>query len=220
VIIGVDEIGKLTNDTAVLGTVLSTLEAVMKDLKKLSRNSIAIVTALPTVDITTASGRVLRHVLPPPLSDDEGRALLKTLVGGDRFEGEKREADLNIMVRYCGGHPRSLCVAAHAICENPSSGVPSPSQVAQGCKWQSTVAPSYLSGAIVEMYTTNASDLKGDIGLPTHLQWLHDKAMLIQWNLDAYFTLTLPCDCSVICMTSTIEHKSFLGNRWHHRCLG
>ena len=174
IIIAVDEIGMLEN-VAVIREVLSAISLLIREVYSLSdkrkkREIIGLVTALPNVDIKSFSKRQPIVVSPVSLGRAAATKLLK------KFAPSIKRAAVAEILCFCGGHPRSLAVAAQLYTNDHTRAVPHPKTVADGCMWkisQGSNAKALVS-AISDAYRMGDETLEGKMAT------LHSNAMVME----------------------------------------
>ena len=178
VIIAVDEISALTKDTQEIGFVLSAMTDVQKELCLThKRGCIGIITALPSVNIQSASMRSLLSVSPIPLNHKESLALLKGTVPSQFTDSQLEEVYL-----YCQGHPRSLAMSAQLMNGRTMPKVPDVDEVAGKCAWnieQGSTAGDVVE-ALKEQFLHPTPQLTGT------MKELYNKAMVMKDDAGRY----------------------------------
>ena len=130
IIVAVDDIGKLSDSNHTLRGVLSTITRFAKEIWVQSMHQqqvIGLVTALPKLDLGSLSQRQPFFVQPSALSNEESEDFLKLQCG------LISACEVEEIVMMCGGHPRSLAVAACKYNASTPNAVPTPYEVAQEC---------------------------------------------------------------------------------------
>ena len=151
IIVGVDEIASLSKDLDALCEVLSTISGFIKQIDIQSKGNskvIAVVTALPATDLGSVSGRQPIMIEPVALDDSQSVDMLKKLCPEITDDAVK---EICVM---CGGHPRSLAVAATMYNGSMTKTVPTPENVAAKCLWKvgQGVGANAIAMALGEAY--------------------------------------------------------------------
>ena len=174
IIVAVDEIGNFLNEGSVR-CVLSEISEFIKEIWEQSMHQqqvIGLVTALPRVDLRSLSQRQPFVVRPAPLSAEESKEFLKQQCGTISAQ------EVEEIVTICGGHPRSLAVAACKYKSSTPNSVPRPDEVALACNWKSLEGIAVtIATAIGEAFTQCDSALNGRC-----MVQLNDLAMLMIRN--------------------------------------
>jgi putative SOS response-associated peptidase YedK len=180
IILAVDEIASLKNLLA-MQAVLSAVAGLMKEFWALSsgqQKSVGLITALPSTDLTSLSQRQPVMITPQAFSNDESDEFLQQCCP-DATPLQREE-----MALVCGGHPRSLAVAAIEFNETSPHVVPTPNQVAKKCYWKigQGFKAKVVAAAIAEAYRFGDDECSFDVDTNANMQKLHDRAMLMKRN--------------------------------------
>jgi hypothetical protein len=194
IIIGIDEVSCLSRNGDVLKAIVNTLTQLVKALRKKKAAIVGIITALPSLDIYWPSTRPLIPLRLPALTVLDSRNFFYSVLP----PGFLTDRELEEVHHSCGGHPRSLAVAAVYIVDQRHrfgmKKIPSTEDIYDKCMW--SLAGDDTAGeaaiAIVEMYNTGKHIV--DFSTPI-AQKLYNQAMMMK--IETYHSIpptVLFCD--------------------------
>jgi len=200
IIVAVDEIASVSESVDAVRAVMSAIANFVVEVHTQSQGqqvAIGLVTALPATDLQSLSQRQPKLFSPTRLTDEEAARLLSQLLPA------ASDNAIQLLQLVCGGHPRSLAVAAQLM--NARDGNPPDLRhLASDCMWKAAQGQTadVIADGICEAYEI------GDkrINSKTPAMEILNRSAMMMWNGERYSIAptVLFSDCS---LTATDDLK-------------